>query len=587
MNIVDWSSPKVHSAPLIPVIGGEIAQGWALFANSAGINNTKMSQQSLNDNGLSTINTTQKVMIDGVEVNVDADFYKRWAENNGKNAMSLEWQMSDMKSDRDNFLKWSGIAGIVNNTQQNWPAVKQVSSECWDSIKSLDSLSNKISFTQDQLKYINLAKEAQSKDEASFYMSLSNWQGTGFEKSISYEKDTAAMQKFSTYCQDMLVQSGSMIRNAIYNNVNAQTLQLFGFTNKTDFINWFDNQIASGQVQLTSQQVQALNDIMYVNLNGAKIDVSKGKIMTYPELALQSFPFPDSLYFTPITAFMSNPALTPFSFSIVIDKVLNKFKIVQYALGSGDVLKSWYGLTNGYWPPIYHTYGLCDAISFKFDRGTYNIVFVQNGSYYTQKIYPGIESFPSDIFPRDLFQGNCIVSTSIPSVVGQVPVANYGDMSVNPSSKVVDGVPMDKPITIPIPKPQVIPGTSTLDIPKAIAQSTAVPDAITGTNAVTVPAVIAPSFPDMPDLSVPKDITGKFPFCIPFDFIRGLKVLVVTPEPPNLNTEIGTTVQGHYIGGKLNLDFSMFDKLARLSRWLTTLAFSYSLILLTRKLTKH
>lgn len=189
------------------------------------------------------------------------------------------------------------------------------------------------------------------------------------------------------------------------------------------------------------------------------------------------------------------------------------------------------------------------------------------------------ESYSSEYFTLyGLAVGTMIISTTLPTLTGDGTVAiPQTDTSVK-TKDIATTFPLDytkdTPISIPVP-----------DISEKILNK--IREMIKTQEAEgeqDIPKVEVPKFPDMPDLALPNLITTKFPFCIPFDLVKGIRILVANPEPPKVDTYIGTTFQGREIGGDLVLDFKIFEPAARLIRWISTISFTIFLLFATKKL---
>ena len=83
-------------------------------------------------------------------------------------------------------------------------------------------------------------------------------------------------------------------------------------------------------------------------------------------------------------------------------------------------------------------------------------------------------------------------------------------------------------------------------------------------------------------------ITQIFPFCLPFDFVRGLKLLSTTPVPPKFDVDFDIPAFGAYPGTHdvITLDLSVYSKYFTVMRWVTTIFFIISLTFITYKLIK-
>lgn len=73
-----------------------------------------------------------------------------------------------------------------------------------------------------------------------------------------------------------------------------------------------------------------------------------------------------------------------------------------------------------------------------------------------------------------------------------------------------------------------------------------------------------------------------FPFCIPFDLIKAVKILASDPTPPKFTFNLN--VPKLKINYDIVIDFSKFEEVAKVIRVLMTFAFVVMLILLTRNL---
>jgi hypothetical protein len=72
------------------------------------------------------------------------------------------------------------------------------------------------------------------------------------------------------------------------------------------------------------------------------------------------------------------------------------------------------------------------------------------------------------------------------------------------------------------------------------------------------------------------DISKKFPFCVPFDFVNLLSPLQAPSKAPSFHVEFDSNY--FYGGGSFDFDFARFDKLVKVVRYFILLAFVYYLI---------
>lgn len=91
-----------------------------------------------------------------------------------------------------------------------------------------------------------------------------------------------------------------------------------------------------------------------------------------------------------------------------------------------------------------------------------------------------------------------------------------------------------------------------------------------------------PNKPSIPALSLPEILfKEKFPFCLPWDVYNVFANLVAEPEAPVF--EIPMKWEFLDIDYTLKIDFSMFDEIAKISRFFSSLGFVVFLILISRK----
>lgn len=83
-------------------------------------------------------------------------------------------------------------------------------------------------------------------------------------------------------------------------------------------------------------------------------------------------------------------------------------------------------------------------------------------------------------------------------------------------------------------------------------------------------------------------ISKVFPFCLPFDFVRGVKLFSARPQTPKFTYTIKIPSVGSFQGCDvvINIDFSKFETVALISRWVSTVGFSFSLIFISTKIVK-
>lgn len=93
---------------------------------------------------------------------------------------------------------------------------------------------------------------------------------------------------------------------------------------------------------------------------------------------------------------------------------------------------------------------------------------------------------------------------------------------------------------------------------------------------------------ELSDFTIPTGIVSVFPFCLPWDFVRGIKTLLAKPEVPVFKTEIDLTdFCGFDLGViPLEISFEKWEPAVIIVRWFFLLLFIISLIMLTPKICK-
>lgn len=103
---------------------------------------------------------------------------------------------------------------------------------------------------------------------------------------------------------------------------------------------------------------------------------------------------------------------------------------------------------------------------------------------------------------------------------------------------------------------------------------------------VDVPIEIANS--DLASLEMPKSIATVFPFCIPWDFYNGVKLLAQKPKAPRFEVPFEIPAFGLFPGFKkiIVLDFAEYESAFVVVRWVTFTLFIFGLCFLTFKIVK-
>ena len=185
---------------------------------------------------------------------------------------------------------------------------------------------------------------------------------------------------------------------------------------------------------------------------------------------------------------------------------------------------------------------------------------------------------PDLVYPSD---NNLVRLPDIPSVDTDTGEVTYPDSIAYTKDAVAapypigdDGVkvpdiPFDVPVDQTSGKPMDDTGTDT-DNPSKPGEGT-------DTDKPSV------NWPSAGDISLPKLIISKFPFCIPFDVARLIGLLEADPKTPifHVPLKVGTILDEEIV-----LDLSQWDNAVRIIRWGELIVFVAGLVLVTRNYIK-
>ena len=233
-------------------------------------------------------------------------------------------------------------------------------------------------------------------------------------------------------------------------------------------------------------------------------------------------------------------------------------------------------------------------LSFDYDKGSMDLFLnVEKGSsasyvYYPSFVYRGLSASLSPI------------SVSVPQPDLKYPSDDYlVKMPDIPTVDTATGAatfPSDAAYTkdaVAVPYPVDTEGVKVPDIPydKVVDQSTgkALDDTGTDTDNPSKPGEGTDTdkpnvnWPSAGDISLPKLIISKFPFCIPFDVARLIGLLEADPKTPvfHVPLKVGTILDEEIV-----LDLSQWDNAVRIIRWGELIVFVAGLVLVTRNYIK-
>lgn len=191
--------------------------------------------------------------------------------------------------------------------------------------------------------------------------------------------------------------------------------------------------------------------------------------------------------------------------------------------------------------------------------------------------------------------------TEVPEAIGTVDIdgttydvngdgtVTIGDNTIpinDDGSVTVDGKPYNPDYDI-----SPYPGTSIGDLITTIINNIDVVDDTTDDDIddildnVEAPAIGVDALDSM---LLPKTISTVFPFCLPFDFVRGMKLFSAKPQIPYFECEINVPAVLNVPSQtwKIVIDFEKFETLAKISRWTSFISFGFLLIFLSSKIVK-
>lgn len=90
------------------------------------------------------------------------------------------------------------------------------------------------------------------------------------------------------------------------------------------------------------------------------------------------------------------------------------------------------------------------------------------------------------------------------------------------------------------------------------------------------------------DFTLSPTISTVFPFCIPWDFVRGMKLLAIEPEAPRFEVPFDLPEFGLFPGSEntVVIDFEEYSKYFNIVRWVFYLIFCFGLCFLSFKIIK-
>lgn len=197
----------------------------------------------------------------------------------------------------------------------------------------------------------------------------------------------------------------------------------------------------------------------------------------------------------------------------------------------------------------------------------------------------------------------CVSSDNGETFLCYYDVSKYLSIDSNSSSLLLNSASaISIPDTIPADKEVAIStGAAATSYDDALAQildaiaagelsaTKEIADAGTITDDPAIP--IEETVPDVGELGLPalgETLTTRFPFSIPWDVVRAIKLLAAPAKTPRFEVDFFAPVRYRF-GGKLGnttvvLDFSEYEIIGQVSRWASTIGFCLLLASGTKKL---
>lgn len=223
-------------------------------------------------------------------------------------------------------------------------------------------------------------------------------------------------------------------------------------------------------------------------------------------------------------------------------------------------------------------YGHFDNVSLQFDNRQAT-VHAHLSDIRNHPDFSGYKTNPLSIpfYGLNTFNDTALISTVLPTYIPGVGISADGD--VVGIQDVIDALNekpygmSDDDVVLSIPvigegditdRPGVVPDNDELidDAPSAVIEG------------------------EFSGFTTPNGLMYVFPFSLPYDFYRGIKLFSSPPEVPEFTFNFIIPYpkgmgQGNLVDKEITLNFKQFEKLAIISRWISTFGFTMMLIKLS------
>lgn len=319
------------------------------------------------------------------------------------------------------------------------------------------------------------------------------------------------------------------------------------------------------KAELTYGDLKALSALLSEAYPEGQIITDRGHIVTAGNSADFPVPLPieTDIYFT--DANQTGDTATSKSLYIYTDGADLRYKLSTFELPSGNLID------------FVDNKLLGNANS---DGYAYTISLEANSAVHTHLIitYSDGSTRENDFYTNlGLLSTSTLITYSLPTYVPGVGLAGASSADISDLIDALEDVPFgmsddDVAISIPVTgddddvtdRPGVVPDNDELidDAPAAVIEG------------------------EFSGFTLPNGLMYVFPFSLPYDFYRGIKLFSASPEVPEFTFNFIIPYpkgmgNGNLVDKEINLNFKQFEKLAIITRWISTFGFTMLLIKLS------
>lgn len=319
------------------------------------------------------------------------------------------------------------------------------------------------------------------------------------------------------------------------------------------------------KAELTYGDLKALSALLSEAYPEGQIITDRGHIVTAGNSADFPVPLPieTDIYFT--DANQTGDTATSKSLYIYTDGADLRYKLSTFELPSGNLIDFVDNKLLG---------------NANFDGYAYTISLEANSAVHTHLIitYSDGSTRENDFYTNlGLLSTSTLITYSLPTYVPGVGLAGASSADISDLIDALEDVPFgmsddDVAISIPVTgddddvtdRPGVVPDNDELidDAPAAVIEG------------------------EFSGFTLPNGLMYVFPFSLPYDFYRGIKLFSASPEVPEFTFNFIIPYpkgmgNGNLVDKEITLNFKQFEKLAIITRWISTFGFTMLLIKLS------